>query len=84
LLLVFFSLMFTGCNSGKNQLPQRQSGTAGSKVPVDAIVIQPQLLENKIITTGTLLANEEVQLRPEIAGRVTDVFFTEGSNVKKG
>ena len=84
LLLVFLGLMLSGCNSGKNQLPQRQSSTSGSRVPVDAIVIQPQLLENKIITTGTLLANEEVQLKPEITGRVTDVFFTEGSNVKKG
>ena len=51
---------------------------------MDAIVIQPQLLENRIYTTGTLLANEEVELRPEIAGRVTDVLFTEGGKVKKG
>lgn len=56
----------------------------GAKLPVDAMVIQPQLLDNKIITTGTLLANEEVELRPEIAGRVTDVLFTEGGKVKKG
>ena len=84
LLPVFLILILTGCNGSKNRLPQRQSGMAGSRVPVDAIVIQPQLLENKIITTGTLLANEEVQLKPEISGRVTDVFFTEGSKVKKG
>jgi len=51
---------------------------------VDAMVIQPQILDNKIITTGTLLANEEVELKPEIAGRVTDVLFTEGSKVRKG
>ena len=51
---------------------------------MDAMVIQPQILDNKIITTGTLLANEEVELKPEIAGRVTDVLFTEGSKVRKG
>jgi membrane fusion protein (multidrug efflux system) len=84
LSLIFLGLLFSGCNGGKKQATQRQSGASAARVAVDAMVIQPQLLENKIITTGTLLANEEVQLKPEIAGRVTDVYFTEGSNVRKG
>lgn len=53
-------------------------------MPVSAMVIQPTLLNNRILTTGTLLANEEVELKPEIAGRVTGIFFTEGSKVRKG
>ncbi|MCJ7458385.1 MAG: efflux RND transporter periplasmic adaptor subunit [candidate division Zixibacteria bacterium] len=84
LFLVFSYLPICACKNGKSSLPARQSGTSGARVPVDAIVIQPQLLENRIYTTGTLLANEEVELRPEIAGRVTDVLFTEGSMVRKG
>jgi membrane fusion protein (multidrug efflux system) len=84
LLLVFSYFLIGACKSGKNSLPRRESGISGVRVPVDAIVIQPQLLDNRIFTTGTLLANEEVELKPEIAGRVTDVFFMEGSKVKKG
>lgn len=84
LFLVFSSLLVLACKSGKGSLPGRQSGTSAAKLPVDAMVIQPQLLDNNIITTGTLLANEEVQLKPEIAGKVTDVLFTEGSRVSKG
>ncbi|HWS00303.1 MAG TPA: efflux RND transporter periplasmic adaptor subunit, partial [Prolixibacteraceae bacterium] len=34
--------------------------------------------------TGTLLANEEVDIRPEISAKVTGIFFKEGSIVKKG
>jgi membrane fusion protein (multidrug efflux system) len=83
-LLVFSYLLICACKSGKSSPPRRESGISGARVPVDAIVIQPQLLENRIYTTGTLLANEEVELRPEIAGRVTDVLFTEGSKVRKG
>jgi membrane fusion protein (multidrug efflux system) len=83
-LLVFSYLIIGACKSGKSSLPNHQSIRSGAKLPVNAMVIQPQLLDNKIITTGTLLANEEVQLKPEIAGRVTDVLFTEGSRVKKG
>ena len=83
-LLVFSYLLICACKSGKSSPPRRESGMPGAKLSVDAMVIQPQLLDNKIITTGTLLANEEVQLKPEIAGRVTDVFFAEGSKVQKG
>jgi membrane fusion protein (multidrug efflux system) len=85
LFLLLFSYFFiSACKSGKNSLPRRESGTSGAKVPVNAIVIQTQLLNNKIFTTGTLLANEEVELRPEVSGRVTDISFAEGSRVKKG
>jgi membrane fusion protein (multidrug efflux system) len=66
--------------------PKKVSGRGGGRgaTPVEALVIHPQPLENKIVTTGTLMANEEVELRPEIDGRVTGVFFDEGKPVKKG
>jgi membrane fusion protein (multidrug efflux system) len=83
-VLILSYFLISCCNDGKKQLSRRESSTTGTKVPVNAMVIKPTLLENKIFTTGTLLANEEVQLQPEIAGRVTDVYFTEGSKVKKG
>ena len=83
-LLLFSCFLIVACKSGKSSLPRRESGMSAAKVIVDAIVIQPQLLDNRIFTTGTLLANEEVQLRPEISGRITSIFFAEGSKVKNG
>lgn len=53
-------------------------------LPVQAWVVQPKLLQNTIRTTGTLLANEEVELRSETTGKVTGIYFKEGSPVKKG
>jgi membrane fusion protein (multidrug efflux system) len=84
LLILLPILLIGGCNSGKSGPPGRQSGMAATKVPVDVVVIQPQLLNDEIFTTGTLLANEEVELRPEVSGRVTSISFTEGSRVRKG
>jgi len=51
---------------------------------VKAYIAKPQKLENKIIVTGTVLANEEVEIRSEISGKVEKIFFSEGSRVKKG
>lgn len=51
---------------------------------VEAVVLEPSELEEKIATTGTIFANEEVELKSEISGRVVGIYFQEGSRVKKG
>jgi membrane fusion protein, multidrug efflux system len=77
-------LAISGCGNSNGKPAAKDSAGRGGKIPVDAVIIKAQPLENKIYTTGTLLANEEVELRPEIAGRVIGVYFAEGSRVKKG
>jgi len=76
--------MLAGCGDGKNRLPGNAAAGRIDKMAVSAVLVQPRLLENKINTTATLLANEEVELRPETSGRITGVFFNEGGRVNKG
>jgi membrane fusion protein (multidrug efflux system) len=83
-LAAFSSLYLVGCGQGTSKQTNREGGGRGNALSVEAVVIRPQVLNNKIFTTGTLLANEEVELRPEISGRVTGVFFQEGSRIAKG
>ena len=75
-------LFFFSCSSRQNE-PGGQKG--GPKaVTVTGMVVYPGVLENKILSTGTLEANEEVQLRSETPGRVISINFEEGTPVKKG
>ena len=62
--------------------PGGQQGTA--VLPVTAIIAKPSYLSNGIRSAGTLLANEELDIVSKVAGKVTGVFFKEGSIVKKG
>ncbi|HPC10744.1 MAG TPA: efflux RND transporter periplasmic adaptor subunit [candidate division Zixibacteria bacterium] len=74
-----------GCGDSPGDDAGRSGGNpGGAAMPVNVIVVQPQPLDNKIFTTGTLLANEEVALRPEISGRVVGLYIEEGKAVKKG
>lgn len=57
---------------------------APKPVEVNAVIAEPRMLENKIFSTGNILANEEVEIRAEIPGRVVSINFQEGSMVKKG
>jgi membrane fusion protein (multidrug efflux system) len=61
--------------------PSQQGGSALS---VQVSVLQPETLADKILTTGTMLANEEVALRSEVAGRVETINFAEGRAVQQG
>jgi membrane fusion protein (multidrug efflux system) len=57
----------------------------GKKVlSVDALVIKPHLLTDEIPVVGSLVADEEVQLSFETSGKITGIFFEEGSFVKEG
>lgn len=53
-------------------------------VPVKAHILKAQKLDNNVITNGTVLANESVELKSETSGKVVKIYFKEGSRVKKG
>ncbi len=59
-------------------------GGAGASMVVDGIVVKASSFENELEVTGSVEANESVMLQSEISGLVTGIYFTEGSNVKKG
>ena len=61
-------------------------GTGGKTPPVgvNVVTVQPVQIEEVVNTTGTLVANEEVELRAELAGRITQLNFKEGGSVTEG
>src|SRR5437660_1372324 len=70
----------------KNVAKPSTTATPGAApvVAVSAVVVKPQKLDQIIYASGTVLANEEVELRPEASGKITQLLFKEGSHVKKG
>jgi len=51
---------------------------------VDAFVTGPTTMRDRILTTGTIRANEAVDLVSEASGKLTDILFEEGTYVEKG
>ena len=81
-LCLLFIFGITAC-SKKNPA---ESGTRGRKagpVSVEVKVVQPELLLNTVSATGTILANEKAEIRPEMSGRIVKILFEEGANVQK-
>jgi membrane fusion protein, multidrug efflux system len=56
----------------------------GMQLPVEAVAIAPEPLDAGLSTVGSLRADERVTIRPEVAGRITRIHFTEGGRVEAG
>lgn len=86
LLFLFFMPKIEFGNSEGAE--QSESGPAisayNSALPVNAVVLKPQSMENKIRVTGTVQANESVDLKSELNGIVEKIYFQEGQRVRKG
>ncbi len=53
-------------------------------LPVEVVTLKPQSLAAGVQTVGSLRADESVVVRPEIAGRINQIHFTEGGHVAAG
>lgn len=60
------------------------NGGAAPAMRVNGVVIQPQRFANTLSVTGSIEANEQVEIRSEVSGIIRQIAFEEGSQVNKG
>lgn len=93
LLLLCFSVMLSlqSCSSEENPTTAPAKATAAPAqsapppaVPVQGFVVEARTLEKAIGATGSLIAYEAVDIRPERSGKLMALDFTESSFVKAG
>lgn len=83
--LVVVSLLLTqGWNDKATDPPKAAEAPAVETIPVELATVAVGRIAEVVRAVGTLEANESVMIRPEIAGLVTRVLFTEGQAVEKG
>ncbi len=83
LIIAAFALPKLVSWNGTGEPAQPAARAAGTlRVSVHRVV--PERLVERLATTGTVRANEEVELVSEIAGKVSAILFREGSRVEAG
>ncbi len=82
LLIFSFLTVFAACSSeGKKE---QKGGGKANRVSAEVYVLKPEAFQQDYSASGTLLPNEEVEIHPEITGRITNILFKEGTYVRKG
>ena len=56
----------------------------GQPTPVSVYIVDSSRIDNQITSVGTLRSEEEVDLQPEVSGKITSIHFREGDRVSKG
>jgi membrane fusion protein, multidrug efflux system len=74
-------------NATKQAGSASPAGAPGGKPPgppVKVAMVRESAVTDDVTAVGSLLAEESVVIRPEIAGRIVKIHFTEGESVNAG
>lgn len=80
--LLLIKFIFFPSESSKSDNKQNSKKSAPANVV--AYIVKSKKLSNNVYASGTLVANEEIQLLPETSGKIVQLNFEEGSKVTKG
>jgi membrane fusion protein (multidrug efflux system) len=70
--------------AGTTEPPNAGGRSRGMPLNVNVKIIQPETLIDYIRSSGTVFPDEEVDLTFETSGKITNLFFKEGTQVTKG
>jgi membrane fusion protein (multidrug efflux system) len=62
----------------------KDKGKEEQPITVSGTVVRLQTFDNNLALSGSIEANEQVEIRSEVSGIVKTIYFQEGSNVSKG
>ncbi len=72
-------------STGKEGPAVKASGlNSPGKLTVETMVVRPTRLDNVVVITGSVQANESLELKGETGGKITKIYFSEGKAVRKG
>lgn len=87
-ILVILLAVFVAYRMNKNKAQKAGAGLgqggSASVLTVNGIVIKAESFSNSLAIAGTIEANEQVDIRSEVSGLVTEILFNEGSTVPQG
>lgn len=83
LLLIGFIIYRISKNNAKNEGFKAKDGL-GKAILVNGIIANSETFDNYLSLSGSIEANEQVEIRSEVSGIVEAIYFKEGSTVQKG
>ena len=88
ILVMYLLKVFVLDQDNKNEAQTSTSSgivrKANPKVPVDIYVANLQVQKNVVYASGTIIPNEEVEIKSEVSGRLDKLNIKEGSYISKG
>ncbi|MDB5284634.1 MAG: efflux transporter, family, subunit, partial [Bacteroidota bacterium] len=68
----------------KDKGPAGPAAGGIKELTVNAFIVKPKALNNDIVASGSLLANEQISIQSEISAKIVQLNLVEGTVVTKG
>ena len=78
------SVIMEACTVAEGKKSETPEAPVVMGTPVDALIIKPGILTESLEVTGTLIANQEVDIVSELTRKIVRVNIKEGSSVNRG
>jgi len=82
-ILIAIKLLFFGKKEDKNTGPAK-GGKSSAPIAVNYYVVKPMEFTNQVYSSGKIGAFNEININPEVSGKVVAIYFKEGEQVSKG
>lgn len=84
LIVALGGMIFYRISANKEKGDGGKKGDGKSATKVTGIVLQPQVFSDNLSLSGSIEANEQVEIRSEVSGIVESINFNEGTSVSQG
>lgn len=87
ILVLFLAKTFFFSSDDKKSSSKKgeaQNGAMNKPQKLNTIIVSENNSDQIIFSSGSTTANEEVELRSEVSGKIVKLLINEGSNVQKG
>ena len=84
LLFASIAVFIIACSLKAGDIEKPAAAKPFSGIPVDATVLKPAVLSDQLEVTGTIVANQQVDIVSELTRKIVRVNVREGSHVKEG
>lgn len=80
---VIFFIVILGCYTNGSAVKAKAADKAPT-VSVETVVVKFTPKSEQIVSTGNLIAIPGIIVKPEVGGRITNIYFTSGDVVEQG
>lgn len=78
------ALIYYRIAANSEQKNDKAGGGGSAPMAVNGVVVNPQEFSNTLSLSGSIEANEQVQITSEVSGLAEKIYFDEGGKVAKG
>ncbi|MEO5797853.1 MAG: efflux RND transporter periplasmic adaptor subunit [Gemmatimonadales bacterium] len=82
--LLVAAVVLAACGKAPAKAPAGGPGSGPQAIPVEVTAAFSDTVTDAIVATGQIEALQQIELRPDVEGRIVDLLFKEGARVAAG